>query len=72
MLALCGAVACVLLGLVRSRIADDWVDAFGSEAAAWSSLAFIALVTIGAAFGIGSLVRQIALLKTRSDEDGGQ
>src|SRR5919109_4858355 len=60
MFTLCGAVACVLVGLVTSRIASDGLGAFTHDGdATWPALAFILLVTVGLALGLWSLRRQI-------------
>lgn len=60
MLALCGAVGCILIALVVSRLAEDGLSAFADEpAAVWPALAFIAIVGAGAVLGILSLRRQI-------------
>jgi Zn-dependent protease with chaperone function len=60
MFAFCGAVACVLVGLVVSRIASDGLDAFtASGDAVWPALAFIAVVAAGIVLGVWSLREQI-------------
>jgi Zn-dependent protease with chaperone function len=60
MLALCGAVGCVLFALIVSRVAEDGIAAFADDAAAvWPALAFSAIVGAGAILGIASLRRQI-------------
>jgi Zn-dependent protease with chaperone function len=60
MLALCGAVGCVLLALLVSRLADDGLSAFADEPdAVWPALAFIAIVGAGAVLGVLSLRRQV-------------
>lgn len=60
MLAFCGAIGCVLLGLVVARLADGGGAALASdEVAFWPALAFIAIVGTGAALGVGSLIRQV-------------
>jgi beta-lactamase regulating signal transducer with metallopeptidase domain len=60
MLALCGAVGCVLIALLISRLADEGLSAFADEPAAlWPALAFIAIVGVGALLGVLSLRRQI-------------
>lgn len=60
MLALCGAVGCVLVALAVARVTVDGPAALISdEAAFWPGLAFIAIVGAGAALGIASLRRQI-------------
>ena len=61
MFAFCGAVACVLVGLVVSRVASDGVDAFtASGDAVLPALGFIAVVAVGVGLGIWSLRRQIS------------
>ena len=60
MFAFCGAVACVLVGLVVARIASDGLDAFASSGdAVWPALAFIAVVAAGVGLGIWSVRRQV-------------
>jgi Zn-dependent protease with chaperone function len=60
MLALCGAVGCVLLALLVSRLADDGVSALADEpVAVWPALAFIIVVGAGAVLGVLSLRRQV-------------
>jgi Zn-dependent protease with chaperone function len=60
MLALCGAVGCVLAALLVARVAEDGVDALGSDGAAvWPAFAFVAVVGSGAAAGVRSLYRQV-------------
>jgi beta-lactamase regulating signal transducer with metallopeptidase domain len=60
MLAICGAVGCVLLALLVSRLADDGLSVFADEPlAVWPTLAFIAIVGVGALLGVLSLRRQI-------------
>lgn len=60
MFAFCGAVACVLVGLVVARVAGDGLDAFTTSGdAVWPAAAFIAIIAAGAWFGISSLRRQI-------------
>ncbi|MGH2953339.1 MAG: M56 family metallopeptidase [Solirubrobacterales bacterium] len=60
MVALCGAVGCVLAALVVVRLAEDGVGALASEGAAvWPALAFIVIVGAGAAIGVRSLYRQV-------------
>ena len=60
MLALCGAVGCVLIALLVSRLADDGLSVFFDEpGAVWPALAFIGIVGAGAVFGLVSLRRQI-------------
>ena len=72
MFAFCGAVACVLVGLVVTRVASDGLDAFtASGDAVWPALAFIAVVAAGVGLGIWSLRRQIGgsrKLSRRVDE----
>jgi Zn-dependent protease with chaperone function len=60
MLALCGAVGCVLAALLVARLADDGFDALLSDGTAvWAALAFVAIVGSGAAAGARSLYRQV-------------
>jgi beta-lactamase regulating signal transducer with metallopeptidase domain len=60
MLAVCGAVGCVLIALLVSRLADDGLTLFSDEPVAiWPALAFIAVVGVGAMLGLASLRRQI-------------
>jgi Zn-dependent protease with chaperone function len=57
---LCGAVACVLVSLIAYYVAADGLDALTSGTDLWPALALALLVGGGAAFGLRSLVRQIA------------
>ena len=60
MLALCGAVGCVLVALVALRVASDGLSAFtASGDATWPALVFIVTVAIGVLLGARSLRRQI-------------
>jgi beta-lactamase regulating signal transducer with metallopeptidase domain len=60
MLAVCGAVGCVLIALLVSRLADDGFSVFSDEPGAiWPALAFIGIVGAGAVLGLLSLRRQI-------------
>jgi Zn-dependent protease with chaperone function len=60
MLALCGAVGCVLVALLVSRLAHDGLSAWADEpGAVWPALAFIAIVGGGAVLGALSLLRQV-------------
>jgi hypothetical protein len=60
MLALCGAVGCVLVALLVARLAGDGLSAFADEPdAVWPALAFIAVVGAGAVLGVLSLRRQV-------------
>jgi Zn-dependent protease with chaperone function len=57
---LCGAVACVLFSLIAYHVAAEGLGALTSGADLWPALALALFVGGGAAFGIGSLRRQIA------------
>jgi peptidase M48-like protein len=60
MFAFCGAVACILLGLVVSQVAEDGIDAYIANGdAVWPALAFIAIVAAGVVLGVRSLRDQI-------------
>jgi Zn-dependent protease with chaperone function len=67
MLALCGAVGCVLVALLVSRVAEDGLGALGSDpVGVWPALAFIVIVGAGAVLGIRSLRRQVVASKALS------
>ena len=56
----CGAVGCVLVALVATRLAQDGLGALTSGGhALWPAVVFIALVGAGAVVGIRSIARQI-------------
>jgi Zn-dependent protease with chaperone function len=60
MFAFCGAVACVLVALVVSRVAGDGLEAFtASGGAVWPALAFTTVIAAGVGLGIRSLRRQV-------------
>jgi Zn-dependent protease with chaperone function len=60
MFVFCGAVGCVLVVLVASEIGHHGLDALSTEDHdLWPAVVFIALVGVGAAVGVLSLVRQI-------------
>ncbi len=60
MFVFCGAVGCVLVALVISRIAADGLGALNDDGRdLWPALVFIAIVGAGAIAGLASLWRQI-------------
>jgi Zn-dependent protease with chaperone function len=60
MLVFCGAVGCVLIALVVSRVAQDGVGALdGGGRTLWPAVAFIAILGAGVVAGILSLWHQI-------------
>jgi Zn-dependent protease with chaperone function len=72
MLALCGAVGCVLVALLVARLAEEGVSALASDAVAvWSALAFIAIVGGGSAAGVRSLYRQVRASRALARRVGG-
>jgi hypothetical protein len=60
MLVLCGAIGCVLVAIVVSRIAQDGVGALTADGRdLWPAVAFIALVGTGVAVALRSAVGQV-------------
>jgi hypothetical protein len=55
MLVFCGAVGCVLVVLLVSRLQDDGLAGLGGG---WPAIVFIALVGSGTAVGVASVMRQ--------------
>lgn len=54
----CGAVACVLAGLLAAEVASDGLGSL-SEGARWTAAVFVAIVGAGAAAGLRSFVGQL-------------
>lgn len=59
MFVLCGAVGCVLVGLVVAEVASDGIGSL-SESGRWTAAVFVAVVGVGAGVGLRSFVLQLA------------
>ena len=59
MFILCGAVACVLVGLVVAEVASDGLGSL-SEGGRWTAALFVAVVGAGAVVGLGSFALQVS------------
>ncbi len=59
MVVLCGAVGCVLVGLVAAEVASDGIGSL-AEGGRWTAFAFVAVVGTGAVVGVRSFVLQLS------------
>jgi Zn-dependent protease with chaperone function len=59
MVILCGAVGCVLVGLVVAEVATEGIDSL-AEGGRWMAAVFVAVVGAGALVGLRSFARQVS------------